>query len=358
MPSSISNSDFERPIPDRPWSRLLLVSLLLTVGAAIAWEIRARAAGYAPTLNDTPDLWAQQRRTVKPDSIVVIGDSRPLFDIDLDELEKGLGKRPVQLSLAGSCAYPILADLAADENFKGTVICSVVPLMFFAPGGFLLETSEKALKRYRTQTLSQRASHELGMLAEEHVAFMKQEDLTLEVLLKQLPIPNRPNAMVPPPFPPYFQTIDRERRTRMTEACAQPGPLQTRVKEGWLPLFTPPPPPTFVPKEAFLAGVGKAIEARFKDSAAAVKKIQARGGKVVFVRFPVTGKLKEHEDRATPKAGPWTQLLAVTGAPGISFEDYPELATFDCPEWSHLSGPGSVEFSRKLVPHLKKALSP
>ena len=354
MPSSTSN--FERPIPDRPWSRLLLITLALTVAATLLWEIRCRAVGYGPTINDTPDLWAQQRRKVKPDSIVIIGDSRPLFDLDLNELEKGLGQRPIQLSLAGSCAYPILADFAADESFRGTVICSVVPLMYFAPGGFLLETSEKALKRARTWTLAQQSGHYLGMLLEERLAFMNPDDLILSALLGQLPIPNRPGALVPPPFPPYFSTIDRERRTRMFDGCAQPGPLQTRVKEGWLALCTPPPPPSYVPKEAFAEGMNKAIEARFRDSVAAVKKIRDRGGKVVFVRFPVVGKLKEHEDRMTPRAGPWTRLMQETGAPNIYFEDHPELASFDCPEWSHLSGPDSVEFSKRLAPHLKRVL--
>ncbi len=202
----------------------------------------------------------QARRSVTPESVVIVGDSRPLFDLDLDELEKGLGKRPVQLAIAGSCAYPVLADLANDERFHGTIICSIVPGMFFAPGGPLVETSEKALKRYRDQTLAQRASHHLGMFLEEHVAFLKQEDLTLEQLLKRLPIPNRPNAQVPPTLPPYFQTVDRERRTRMTENCAQPGELQTRIQQIWLPLFTPPPPPSYVPREVFGENMGKAIE--------------------------------------------------------------------------------------------------
>ena len=102
------------------------------------------------------------------------------------------------------------------------------------------------------------------MFLEEHVAFLKQEDLTLDALLKQLPIPNRPNAQVPPRFPPYFQTVDRERRARMIEKCAQPGSeLAKRIQQIWLPLFTPPPPPTYVPREVFMENMGKAIEARF-----------------------------------------------------------------------------------------------
>ncbi len=356
MPSSTSS--FERVIPDLPWRRLALAAALLTTVATVAWEWRVRAWGYAPTLNDTTDLWAQQREKVGADSLVIIGDSRAHFDLDLDELERGLGRRPLQLAIDGSCAYPILADLASDERFHGTVICSVVPLMFFAPGGPLIANSEDALKRYHTRTWAQRSGHYLGMALEEHVAFLKQDDLTLEQLLKRLPIPNRANAQIAPPFPPYFDTLDRERRARMIEQCAQPGPLQDHIKFGWPALYTPPPPPSYVPKEAFLEGMGKAIEARFHDAAAAVQKIRARGGKVVFVRFPNDGELRKIEDAATPRAGPWTRLLKDTGAPGIYFEDFPELANFRCPEWSHLSAPDSVGFTKRLVPHLKKALAP
>ncbi len=46
-------------------------------------------------------------------------------------------------------------------------------------------------------------------------------------------------------------------------------------------------------------------------------------------------------------------LLQQTAAAGIYFEDFPELASFTCPEWSHLS---AVEFTRRLVPHLRNAL--
>ena len=355
-PSEIVPREYERPIPAVPWRGMTVTVVLIVIAAAAAWELYVRSIGYAPTLNDTNDLWVQARRTVAPESVVIVGDSRALFDLDLDELEKGLGKRPVQLAIAGSCAYPVLADLANDERFHGTIICSIVPGMFFAPGGPLVETSEAALKRYRDQTLAQRASHHLGMFLEERVAFLKQEDLTLEQLLKRLPIPNRPNAQVPPTFPPYFQTVDRERRARMTENCAQPGELQTRIQQIWLPLFTPPPPPTYIPREVFGERMGQAINARFGDTAKAVEKLRARGGKVVFVRFPFTGELKTLEDRLQPRTRAWERLLGDTKAPGIYFEDYPELASFDCPEWSHLSAGDSVEFTKRLVPHLRTAL--
>jgi hypothetical protein len=162
---------------------------------------------------------------------------------------------------------------------------------------------------------------------------------------------------VPPRLPPYFGTEDRERRARMIEACADPnGKLARMIQQIWIPLFTPPPPPSYIPKEEFMAEIGKAIEQRFADTVVAVEKLRARGGKIVFVRLPVSGGLKQIEDQITPRAKIWEPLLQQTNVPGIYFEDYPELAGFDCPEWSHLSAGDSVEFTKRLAPHLRAAL--
>src|SRR5881227_4121029 len=342
--------EYERPIPEVPSRGIATVVVLMVIAAACAWEIYCRSIGYGPTLNDSEDLWTSARRRVKPESIVIIGDSRGWYDLDLDELQKGLGKRPVQLAMGGSCAYPVLADLANDENFHGTIICSVVPRMFVAPPGTPpMERGKKTVPRSHTQTLAQRASQYLAMPLEEHVAFLKQEELTLDDLLKRLPIPNRSDARVPPRLPPYFGTLDRERRARMTEECARPGSeLQKRIQQIWLPLFTPPPPPSYIPTDVFMAKIKDAIEKRARDTIAAVEKLRGRGGKVVFVRLPVSGGLKALEDKTTPRNQTWDPLLQGTGAPGIYFEDFPELANFNCPEWSHLSAGDSVEFSKRL----------
>jgi hypothetical protein len=358
MPSSTSNSDFIRPVPAVPWRGMTVIVVLIILAAAAGWEIYVRSIGYAPTLNDNEDLWTMARRRVTPESLVIIGDSRAWFDLDLDELQEGLGKRPVQLGMKGSCPYPVLADLANDETFHGTIICSVTARLFMAPPGSPpMDHSAKAVRRTRTQTPAQRASQYLAMPLEEHVAFLKKEELDLAELLKGLPIPNRPTALVPPRFPPYFATVDRERRARMIEQCADAnGELARRIQQIWIPLFTPPPPPTYIPRAEFGKQMGQAIEQRFRDVASAVAKLRARGGKIVFVSFPHSGGLKDLEDRETPRAGIWERVLKDTAAPGIHYEDYPELATFTCPEWSHLSAGDSVEFSKRLVPHLRAAL--
>jgi len=350
--------EFERPIPPAPWRGIAVVITIVVIAATTVWELYCRSIGYGPTLNDNEDLWTLRRRAVKPESLVVIGDSRAWYDVDLDEFEKGLSKRPIQLAGGGMCGFPVLEDLANDQNFHGTIICSIVPRIFFAPPGTPpFERGEKVVKRFHNQTPAQRVSQYLAMPLEEHVAFLKQEELTLDDYLKKLPIPNRPGAQVPPRFPPYFGTEDRERRSRMIEECANPnGELARRIQQIWLPLFQPPPP-TYIPKDVFMKQMGEAIDKRFHDVVDDIAKIRARGGMIAFVWFPYSGGLKQIEDRDQPRARTWDPLLQQTGAPGIYYSDFPELKDFECPEWSHLSAGDSVEFSKRLVPHLRRALN-
>lgn len=351
------NTEFSRPIPQLPWRRVLATVAILALVATAAWEWHVRSLGYAPSLNDTPDLWAEKRNEVKPDSLVLIGTSRMLFDIDLDEVEKAFGQRPIQLSLAGSSPFPILENLARDESFRGTLILDIVPAMFLAPGGPPVEVSQKALQRYGNWTYAQRWGHELGVMLERRFAFLRNEDLTLSQLLARIQLPERANFHAPPALPPYFYTIDRDRRARMTPEAATLGhPLQQRIVNGWLPLFSPPPPPSFIPAEKFNEMIGRAIEARFAQTARHVDAIRARGGKVIFVRLPVQGPLVEREEMLAPLAHTWDRLVRENGVAAINFSDHPELSDFVLPEWSHLSAPDSVEFTKRLVPHLQDAV--
>ena len=51
--------------------------------------------------------------------VAIVGDSRILFDTDLDRFEALTGVRPVQLAIHGTSALTLLEDVADDPNFKG-----------------------------------------------------------------------------------------------------------------------------------------------------------------------------------------------------------------------------------------------
>lgn len=359
MPSSISSSS--RPIPGGAWSSSGLMGLSLTLLFFVAWEMVCRNNGYGPNLNETSSLWASARWELKcsePGRAVIVGASRAEFDSDLQTYADYFKTDPpVQLALPGAKVLMFLEDLAEDESFAGPVICGVVPGLFFAPQGFPVDRSTEAVQYAKDWSPSQRIGHMLGVKLQQVFAFIQQEDLTLNALLERLPIANRPKLQLPmPALPPYMYTLEPNRQARLYAGVSMGSALAKKIQQIWLPLFTPPPPPPHVTpdqfKEMFMASVKDTL-ARTKSC---VDRIKARGGKVVFVRFPSAGGLRELERKFSPRHVFWEGILAATGAPGIHFEDHPSLSGYDCPEWSHLSPEDSVKFTRALMPLLKKAL--
>ena len=361
MPSSTSS--FERQVPSGNWSRSFLIAAVLTVIALGAWELYWRGQGYEPTLNDTRDLWAANRGRLKnadPNRTVIIGSSRILFDFDLGVYaEYFKTERPIQLAIPGGAPSPILEYLAEDESFRGIVLCGVVPGLYFVPAGFPIEWAEDAIRRYENWSPSQRIGNFLGIQLQKRLAFLQQEDLPLNVLLKSLDLSNREKAKMnlPPEFPPYFQRVEEDRQSWMWEGCKFGSPLAIRIQNIWKPLFTPPPPPPGVSPEAAKEQYMVAMEATLERTRRSVEKIQQRGGRVVFIRAPSTGWIRDIENETSPRPGFWDRILSVTGASGIHFEDHPELSGFDCPEWSHLTAEDATRFTTNLMPILDRILS-
>ncbi len=357
MPSSTSSFKtyrLERIIPNHHWALLALVVFSLTLILTLGWEIYCRSIGYAPTLNDTEDLWVSRRAILEenPKRTVLIGSSRMLFDFNLDVYEKNFNERPLQLSTVGSNPAPYLKDLADDLNYSGTVIVGFVPKFFFTP----LASSNNAnrhLRRYREWTPAQKIGNYLGMFLERRFAFIQKEDLSLKQLLIKLKVPDRPEAKVPPELPPYFHEVDEERQGGMTDFAEKNSAIQKRIQKIWMPLFTPPPQPQLTELE-IKEKSEKVIQAVLETTKTNVEKIRAKGGKVIFVRLPSSGELRELEEKTTPREKYWDRLIESTQSPGIHFEDYLELRNFDCPEWSHLTKEDAIRFTKRLMVHFKK----
>ncbi len=341
--SSFKTYELTRVVPKHHWVLLAVLSFAIASVFTLGWEMYWRSKSYIPTLNDTKDLWASRREILETEynRTVLIGASRLLFDFNMDVYEKAMGERPLQLATVGTNPNPYLEDLANDPTFSGTVIVGVVPSLYFAPGGPPMDSPREHLKHYREWSPSQRSGHYLGMMLERVFAFLNEGDLTLNELLQDLKIPNREKVKTSPELPPYFHGVDEKRQGWMWKFAAKDEALQHRIQQIWLPLFSRAPPPP-------------AVKKTLKANKARVDKIRARGGHVVYLRLPSTGQLRELENEKTPRAEFWDRLLSTTGAPGIHFEDYPELSEFDCPEWSHLNRQDATKFTQRLMPLFKE----
>ena len=325
------------------------VALLLTLAFVIGWESYWRSQHFELSYNDDEPLWAYHRKQIydsSPSAPVLIGSSRIKFGMDLSTWEQITGKAPVQLAQVGTSPRLVLDDLANDASFRGTVLVGVTEPLFFSPaGGPFDKQARSSLAYYPNWSLAQKASFHINHLAESAFLFLDEERFALRFLLDRAPITNRPGVFVIPPFPIKFTVNDFNRQTFITEDFVASPQMQEEQKQIWWNLFTK------APKMAMSEQDFVAILDQVKT---AVHKIQARGGNVLFVRMPSDGNLWAFEQKVFPRDKFWNRLLAHTGAKGIHFADYPQLAGIPCIEWSHLAPAQAKAFTREFIPLMQQ----
>ena len=364
MPLSTSSSDsvFERSVPQGRWVLAGLMAVIVTLVVITAWEFNVRGQGYTPALNDTGDRWSRIRARVGKESgqTVIVGSSRIQFDFDLDTYASTMNTdRPLQLAMPGANPVILLEDVAEVEGFDGTLILGVSPGLWFVPEGFPVDWANNAIGRYKNWSPSQKIGVVLASVLQSRLAFINPEDLTLNALLNQIQLEERPGAVpnLPPVLPAYFAGMDKHRQARMWDRCDFGTERAKLIQQTWIPLFTPPPPPPHLSPEEFHEMMKANAEQYLERIRVAVDKIRSRGADVLFIRPPSTNTVRELEVKFAARERNWDLFLQVTGAPGIHFEDHPELAAFDCPEWSHLTAEDAVRYTEALMPLIKTALA-
>lgn len=326
-----------------------LLMLVIVVITTAFCEISLRNKGIPISYDDGSALWSDKRAMVyepKDDVVVFIGSSRIKYDLDIPTWENLTGIHAVQLAVEGASPRPALEDLANDPNFKGRLIVDVTEGLFFSKGGPLDETVNGNIKYFHDSTPAQRVSFILNKPLESQFIFLNKDYFSLNAQLDELKISSRPGVFMMPLFPMEFSNNTFERQSYMTPEFLSDTILQNKVKANW----------------AFFASLGKGappmpeaeLEGIFKSVKTATDKIKARGGEVLFVRTPSSGPYLEGEKMGFPREKYWNKLLTYTNCPGIHFLDYPEIAHFQCPEFSHLSQPDSELFTQYFIAILTK----
>ena len=345
-----------RMIPQHSWGRILLLVFALGCALVSGWEIFWRHHDFIPgDYEDTPAVWALQRQRATGTATVLIGSSRMWEDVDLGEWHQTAGVRPVQLAIAGRNPQPVLDELAADPAFHGLVVCEVTPYLFYVEP----EVHTTAfIHKGRAQTLSQRAANRLGMMLESRLAFIDNET-RLSTLWKRLPLPLRTGTF-PVREVPKGHEMHADRDTRMWRRIETDADYRALFQRLWL-FYAGGPQPTLAQKPASSATAHPDIVTIVSQASARVAnnvaKIRARGGNVVFVRFPSSGPVYWSETRSFPRELSWEPLLRRTGVTGVNFADYPQLQGYNLPEWSHMSAADSPRFTRALATLVMQAAS-
>lgn len=323
--------------------RPAIVAALLFIMCILSWEFYLRHDGVDHSFDDGGPLWSYHReRIYQPinSATIFIGSSRIKFDLDTKTWKSIAGDDPVQLACVGSTPLPVLYDLADDPDFKGKLVIDVTEGIFFSTSPRNRDRPETALKYHDEITPAQRASFFLNKPMESTFVFLDKEDLSLNAMLDQLEIPSRPGVMMSPIFPRDFDRVQFDRQEYMGPLFLADTNQINKQRSIWafFGSLNKTPPISGDPLDSLLQTVKVATD-----------KIQARGGKVMFVRTPSSGALLEAEKMGFPKERYWDQLLAVTGCQGIHYQDYPETDHYVCPEFSHLSITDATDYTKHLI---------
>lgn len=328
----------------RQFLKAAIFSIIIVLGGVISWELYLRNKGTTVYYDDGGPLWSDKRAMVYEPSdrtTVFTGSSRIKFDLDIPSWKIETGTKAIQLANVGTSPLPILEELSNDPAFKGRLVVDVTEPLYFSAARQNLKTAIDNIEYYHKRTPSQRFSFEVNHAVESQLVFLNQQGYSLTALLDRLHIPSRPGVFVFPTFPRSFTNVTFDRQNILTSTFMTDTSDQNQVKGIWkffgdLARSMPP-----IPK-----GVEDTI---FLRSKWAVDKIRARGGDVVFIRTPSSGPMYQGELMGFPREKYWERLLHTTGCKGIYFKDYPAIANFKCPEFSHLSPPDVITYTKELA---------
>jgi hypothetical protein len=328
-----------RDIPTRPWVKIGAFVFVAVTLLMMAWEWNAREnlGLRAGDIDDSAQSWAEQRRLADAAPVTIVGDSRILFDTDLDRFQQLTGVRPIQTAIPGTNARALLESYANDANFHGLLILGLAELSYFRPAGVGLGGSY--LKNFdKNDKPAQLTGLWIDRWLQRHLAFM-DSDYRLSRWAPRFDRTMRKGA-----YGPYenvwkiSETFDG-RQTFMWDRIEKDAYLRNHARYAWN-LFKGPPIPPFI---------ARAVVER---SAEAVRRIRARGGDVIFIRPPSAPELRAVEDKRLPRSEGWDQLLRASQAKGIHADDLAQAQNLVIPEWSHLSRKCAAVFTDAYVRRL------
>lgn len=326
-----------RDVPRQPWGRIMAVVAIALVAGIGALELNAHRIGlHAGDLDNSEVTWTNERIRSAGAPAAIVGDSRILFDTDLDRFEALTGVRPIQLAIHGTSPLTLLEDTAANPAFNGVLIVGLSDTMFFQPfDGY----GEYVHKRDEFRSPARIVSNEIDHGLQRRLAFL-DSNYRLSVLAHRLDPDFRVGVEGPKHDIWKVMEIGEQRQAWLWSRVENDPATRARTRWAWK---------GFKEKFPFTPQLIVKGQARAKT---AVDQIRARGGEVVFVRPPSAPQLRVNEEAQVPKAKGWDVLLRNTRSVGVHIDDLPRAQDLTLPEWSHLTRKCAAVFTDAYVRRL------
>ena len=333
MLSSISSSNTARSerAPRWRWTTTWILALIVVIAIVGTAETHWRDLGYQPNIRDSAELWSIQRDRVyatKKIPLVLLGASRIEFGVDMKAL-KALLPRYQPVMLAQNAHYPLatLRDLAADERFHGVVLCDI------ESGGLYkmyTDMQQPLVDYYHRQWSPSWHAHRL--LLNRWQAHFDVANPQLGIVATALRWINAE----PPPQRDYFRFYaDRSGDIDYTQTDP------AAAKHHFEQLAASGQARALVAPDAWFAGLQEVYDW--------TKKIQARGGNVIFYQSPTAGAVRDVDTFAHPHSLYWDRFAKNSPAAVLDAADDPRLSAFSLPDDSHLDFRDKPAYTQALV---------
>lgn len=328
----------------------IIIASILGILSIAAWEVYWRSQGHVPNIDDNKNLWANQREKLDDynnKTVVIIGSSRILYDIQMDVWRAETQTQPLMLAVQGSSPIPLLKDIVENTDFSGTLIIGVTPPLLFStiyPQAEFMQRPQSLVEYYKNRTYAQRLNHVLSVPLQKNLAFIRDgdeswdSDVDLKTLLKQIQLKERSGPFYPPFY--NFEDISLDRHMKMPKRMETDTAYANTIKKVWQTILSGDRPPP--EKEATISA--------FVELS---KKYMERGGNLILLRCPSSGLFKEVEDKGFPREAFWDELVKRTGAKAYNYQDYPQFEDLFLPEWSHLATEDAQFFTKEFIKILK-----
>lgn len=299
------------------------------------WETLWRVQGFSPSVSDDARTWASERMRVRSDSVVLVGTSRIESGVDPRVwADSWNGRRALQLAIVGASPLVVLEQLAEDEAFAGLVLCDATTWILFNPPERTAALREEYTATYR-RSRTQRSLLWETRLRSWFDAQLASQSISLEQFHRRAFVRTDASRI------PYFSMTSE----RFLKLDFQRVDVQRRI-------------------DALLEHMHEsrnslddaAIGAIIERVRRAVQRIRARGGEVVLLHMPHNGEIGALEREWFPRDEYWERLIAAVGDPTIHYADHAELASFVCPDGSHLDVRDAERFTRSLAGVVRKTL--
>ncbi|NLY16462.1 MAG: hypothetical protein GXZ05_08790 [Gammaproteobacteria bacterium] len=311
---------------------LSLLSVFLIVGTALVFYERMwRDKGYVASVQDTKQFWSVHRALIYSNSkipLVFLGASRTLYGIDMNWLKRNAPKyAPIMLAVNGHYPLAILKDLADDERFKGIVMVDVDSRGLRTYHHFMLQSY---VDYYHQEfTPNKWLHHFLLAKLQSKLVFLDQKFSLLNAAKYNLG---------QAPYPVILNTwMDTQRNSGVDLLSVDASALANWFAELVEEDMRQSPPESAAD---WLHGLS--------EVAGWVRRIESRGGKVIFYAPPVSGRLHELEQHFYPREQYWDVFLSHYALNGLVTTDIPLVASIPLPDESHMHFADKEQYTRAL----------